>query len=90
MRKEVLPFENGSTISPISVFSTTIWTSRDDIKRYVRGHGLASHPSLSTELLEPKHRSIYSFRIDKRYRVLFIYLPGDKVEVIAITKHYRK
>ena len=77
---------------------------RDDIKRYVHSHGLAkkwqkakalfesdlSHPSLNTELLEPKHRSIYSFRIDRQYRALFIYVPGDKVEIIAITKHYRK
>ena len=48
------------------------------------------HPSLNTELLEPKHRMIYSFRIDKKFRALFIYLPDDKVEIIAATKHYRK
>ncbi|MDO9350609.1 MAG: hypothetical protein Q7U55_05155, partial [Deltaproteobacteria bacterium] len=49
-----------------------------------------SHPSLHTELLEPKDRLIYSFRIDKKYRALFICLPDGKVESIAITKHYRK
>ena len=49
-----------------------------------------SHPSLGTELLEPKHRLIYAFRIDKKYRALFIYLPDGKVEIIAVTKHYRK
>ncbi len=77
---------------------------RDDIKKYLKGHGLSkkwekarklfennpSHPSLNTELLEPKHRLIYSFRIDKRYRALFICLPEDKIEIIAVTKHYRK
>jgi Txe/YoeB family toxin of Txe-Axe toxin-antitoxin module len=77
---------------------------RDDIKKYLKKHGLSkkwekakklfendpSHPSLNTELLEPKHRLIYSFRIDKRYRALFICLPEDKIEIIAVTKHYRK
>ena len=77
---------------------------RGDIKEYIQRHGISrkwekakrlfennpSHPSLNTELLEPKHRLIYSFRIDKKYRVLFICLPEDKVEVIAVTKHYRK
>lgn len=77
---------------------------RDDIKEYIQRHGISKkwekakrlfennpfHPSLNTELLEPKHRLIYSFRIDKKYRVLFICLPEDKVEVIAVTKHYRK
>ena len=77
---------------------------RDDIKEYIQRHGISKkwekakrlfennpfHPSLNTELLKPKHRLIYSFRIDKKYRVLFICLPEDKVEVIAVTKHYRK
>jgi hypothetical protein len=44
-----------------------------------------SHPSLNTELLEPKHRLIYSFRIDRKYRALFICLPDNKIEIIAIT-----
>ena len=63
---------------------------RNDIKEYLRDHGILKkwqkakrlfennpfHPSLNTELLEPKHRLIYSFRIDKRYRArcLSIYL----------------
>jgi plasmid maintenance system killer protein len=77
---------------------------REDILRYLRKHGLVkkwdkakalfendpSHPSLNTELLEPKHRLIYSFRIDKKYRALFILLPEGKAEVVAVTKHYRK
>ena len=77
---------------------------RDDINKYLRKHGLTkkwekakklfendpSHPSLNTELLEPKHRLIYSFRLDKKYRAIFICMPEDKVEIITVTKHYRK
>jgi Txe/YoeB family toxin of Txe-Axe toxin-antitoxin module len=77
---------------------------REDIKRYIQNHGLSKkwekakrlfegdpyHPSLSTELLEPKNRLIYSFRIDKKYRALFICLPDSRIEIIAVTKHYRK
>ena len=54
---------------------------RDDIEKYIKKHGLSkkwekakklfendlSHPSLNTEILEPKHRLIYSFRIDRKY-----------------------
>ena len=82
----------------------TIFNLRDDIKKYLQKHGLEkkwekakklfendhSHPSLNTELLEPKHRLIYSFRLDKKYRAIFICLPEDKVEIISVTKHYRK
>ena len=77
---------------------------RTDIEEYIKKHGLLkkwlkakklfednpSHPSLNTELLEPKHRLIYSFRIDKKYRALFICLPKDKTEILTVTKHYRK
>lgn len=77
---------------------------RDDIKNYIKKHVLGkkwekaknlfendpSHPSLNTELLEPKNRNIFSFRLDKKYRAIFICLPGDKIEIIAVTKHYRK
>src|SRR3989337_2691913 len=73
---------------------------RGDIKEYIQRHGISrkwekakmlfetnpSHPSLHTELLEPKHRLIYSFRIDRRYRALFVILPDNKVEVIAVTE----
>ena len=46
------------------------------------------HPSLKVELLEPKWRGIYSFRIDQKYRALF-FLDGDKAEVFQITNHYK-
>ena len=77
---------------------------RDDLTQYLRTHGLwrkwlkakqlfeidPSHNSLHTELLEPKHRHIYSFRIDRNYRALFISLPDNAIEIISVTKHYHK
>jgi len=47
-----------------------------------------NHPSLNTECLEPKHLKIYSFRLDKKYRVVFIVKEGE-AEVIVISNHYK-
>lgn len=47
-----------------------------------------SYPSLHTELLEPKLEGIYSFRIDKKYRVLFIVI-NSEIEIIDINDHYQ-
>jgi len=47
------------------------------------------HRSLNVELLEPRWRGIYSFRIDKKYRALF-FIDGDIAEVFQVTNHYRK
>lgn len=77
---------------------------RDDIKEYLEARKLfkkwekaktlfeqnPDYPSLHTELLEPRHRLIYSFRIDKKYRALFICISDQTVEVIAVTNHYKK
>jgi hypothetical protein len=77
---------------------------RKDIEDYLNTHGLwkkwekakflfesnPAHPSLNTELLEPKHRAIYSFRIDKKFRAIFIYLTHERAEIIVVTKHYHK
>jgi Txe/YoeB family toxin of Txe-Axe toxin-antitoxin module len=76
---------------------------REDIKEYLKKHKLEKkfekskklfetnpfYPSLNTEILEPKHLKIYSFRIDKKYRAIFIYLDNEEVEIIAITNHYK-
>ncbi len=76
---------------------------RKDIEEYLTVHGLtkkwakarkffeqnAHHPSLHVELLEPKWRGIYSFRIDRRYRALFFIRMGT-AEVFQITNHYKK
>lgn len=75
---------------------------REDLKKFLQRHQLMKkfekqkrlfeenihHPSLNTELLEPKSLRIYSFRIDKSYRAIFIVV-GGQAEIIDINKHYR-
>lgn len=75
---------------------------RSDLAAYLKKHQLikkfdkaktlfeqnGSHPSLNIEVLEPKHLKIYSFRLDLKYRALFIVVNGE-VEVFAITNHYK-
>jgi len=48
------------------------------------------HPSLHVELLEPKWRGIFSFRIDRKYRALFRMITPRSVEVFRITNHYKR
>lgn len=38
------------------------------------------HPSLNTEKLEPKELSLYSFRIDRKYRAIFHILPTGEAQ----------
>ncbi len=47
-----------------------------------------NHPSLNVEILEPKKLRIYSFRIDLKYRAIFI-VADNEAEMIAITNHYK-
>ena len=47
------------------------------------------HPSLHTEKLLPKHLNIYSFRIDRKWRAIFIVTRDNKAEIIDINLHYR-
>jgi len=77
--------------------------TRDDLDKYLTKHNLEKkykkakiffekdplYPSLNTELLEPKDRLIYSFRLDKKYRAIFIYVDSDTIEIIAFTNHYK-
>ncbi len=76
---------------------------REDLIQYLKKHNLTDkfykakalfennplYPSLHVELLEPKHRFIYSFRIDRKYRALFIYTEENEIEIIAFTNHYK-
>lgn len=80
-----------------------LWNLRKDLFTYLKEHGLLKkwekikklfeenprHPSLHTELLEPKDNLIYSFRLDRKYRALFIIHQDKSAEIIAFTKHYR-
>ncbi len=45
------------------------------------------HPSLQTELLEPKHMKIWSFRIDRSYRAIFIFRDSAVIEIIDVNNH---
>lgn len=47
------------------------------------------HPGLETELLEPKKMRIWSFRIDRKYRAIFIFREKDAVEIIEVNNHYQ-
>ena len=46
------------------------------------------HPSLNTELLEPKVLGLYSFRIDRKYRAIFA-LHREEITIIDINDHYQ-
>ena len=76
---------------------------RSDLRKYLKKHNLENrykkakdifekdplYPSLNTELLEPKDRLIYSFRLDKKYRAIFIYIDNNMIEILVFTNHYR-
>lgn len=47
------------------------------------------YPSLNVELLEPKHLKFYSFRIDKKYRAIFIFTDENTIEIIDANDHYQ-
>ena len=76
---------------------------RPDLEKYLQKHNIKKqylkqvtifednprHPSLNTETLEPKHLKIYSFRIDRKYRAIFIMISTNEVEIIDINLHYQ-
>ena len=47
-----------------------------------------NHPSLNVEILEPKHLKVYSFRLDKKYRAIFV-VKANEIEIITVTNHYK-
>ena len=81
-----------------------ITSLRTDLEQYIVVHNLQKkwnkvirlfeenmrHPSLHTELLEPRWRGIYSFRLDYKYRALFFITKHGEAEVFQITNHYKK
>lgn len=76
---------------------------RGDLVEYVQKHNLLKqwekkkylfeqNPKLlglNTELLEPKHLKLYSFRLTQKYRVIFVYAGNREIEVIDINDHYK-
>lgn len=75
---------------------------RSDLLQYLKRHQLEDkfhrqlgilvkdfhHPSLHTEILNPKSRKVYSFRIDRKYRAIFLIVDSE-VEIIDINDHYQ-
>lgn len=57
-------------------------------KRELFEHNLL-HPGLETELLEPREMRIWSFRVDRKYRAIFIFSDKSAVEIIDINNHYQ-
>jgi proteic killer suppression protein len=45
------------------------------------------HPSLHTEKLEPKRRQVWSFHIDRRYRIIFRFMEGSRVVFLTVGPH---
>ena len=45
-------------------------------------------PALHTEKLRPKHHEVWSFRIDRSYRVVFKFLGPNHVELRYIGHHH--
>lgn len=48
-----------------------------------------NHPSLNTEKLTPKTAGLYSFRIDRKFRVVFHILLSGEAQIVDINDHYQ-
>ncbi len=47
------------------------------------------YPSLHTEILKFQHSKLHSFRVDRKYRVIFGAAEDGMVEIIDINDHYQ-
>ncbi len=45
------------------------------------------YPSLHTEKLIPKSKEVWSFRIDKKYRIIFRFIGKEKVLFLTVGPH---
>ncbi len=45
------------------------------------------YPSLNTEKLIPKTRQLWSFRVDKKYRIVFRQFTADTIVFLSIGEH---
>lgn len=45
------------------------------------------HPSLHTEKLQPKDKQIWSFRVDRSYRIIFRFLDGKTALFLTVGPH---
>jgi proteic killer suppression protein len=45
------------------------------------------HPSLHTEKLTPKSKQLWSFRVDKKYRIIFKHQNDESVLFMTVGEH---
>ncbi len=45
------------------------------------------HPSLHTEKLIPRSKEVWSFRVDRKYRIIFRFIDGETVLFLTIGPH---
>ena len=45
------------------------------------------YPSLHTEKLNPKNKEVWSFRIDRKYRIFFRFLDDKRVLLLTVGSH---
>ncbi|KKR78439.1 MAG: hypothetical protein UU24_C0037G0011 [Candidatus Nomurabacteria bacterium GW2011_GWA2_40_9] len=88
---------------PSSLNKMKILPIHKDIEIYLKKHFLEkkfskqisilsiniSYPSLEVELLKPKHLKIWSFRVDKKYRAIFIFQDSQTIEILDVNNHYK-
>jgi len=81
-------------LRPLRADMVQYMRKRNLTRKYAKASRLfelnSRHPSLHFELLEPRERGVHSFRIDRKYRALFLLVAPDEAEVFSITNHYKK
>ncbi len=80
-------------ILPLRADQETFLKKRNLLRKYKKQEKLLEenvfHPSLNFELLEPKHLHIYSFRLDRKYRAIFVFVQSELIEIVDINNHYQ-
>ncbi len=81
------------TVKPLRSELITYLLKHDLTKKFEKQLKLfkdnPKHPSLNSERLNPKGLKIYSFRIDRKYRAIFIFLTSEEAEIVDINDHYQ-
>lgn len=76
---------------------------RKNLQKYLIRHNLSrkftkqlnyflvdpTYPSLNTEKMKIEGIDVYSFRIDRKYRVIFTYNLDESIEIVDINNHYQ-
>ena len=57
------------------------------VKQQALFSGNPFHPSLNTEKLVPKQKAVWSFRVDRKYRVAFRFVDGKTALLLTVGPH---